>query len=97
MEDRELQRRIDARRYPTISGTLTTLEPDDTAGSYRAAGTVSFRGVEPEVDVAVDITATREQAMHEPGMCAPIAAAVELELLAVRAGCPACGDAWEAG
>ena len=37
-EDRELQRRIDARRYPTIDGELGELrEPGRTAATSRAA------------------------------------------------------------
>lgn len=104
LEDREMQRRIDARRYPTISGELRGLTPEGPDGAYRATGTITFRGVdreaedvltirpvddrtvtlsgrsrfdirhfgmdpprilvlrvEPEVDVGVEITATREE------------------------------------
>lgn len=44
-EARELRRRIDAGRYPTIEGRLTELEIDDAAaGTYRACGEVTFRG-----------------------------------------------------
>jgi polyisoprenoid-binding protein YceI len=45
MEDREMQKRIDARRYPTIEGTLDSVVPDGANGSYRVSGDVSFRGV----------------------------------------------------
>jgi polyisoprenoid-binding protein YceI len=45
LEDRELQRRIDARRYPTISGALDAIEPAGDDGRYRVSGTVTFRGV----------------------------------------------------
>ncbi len=45
MEDRELQRRIDARRYPLIEGTLKTLSSSDSDGHFRAGGDVTFRGV----------------------------------------------------
>ncbi|MHB1928954.1 MAG: YceI family protein [Acidimicrobiales bacterium] len=45
LEDREMQRRIDARRYPTISGELDRIEPGRGDGSYRVSGTVTFRGV----------------------------------------------------
>lgn len=44
-EDRELRRRIDARRYPSISGDLKSMKDTDTAGSYIVAGDVTFRGV----------------------------------------------------
>jgi polyisoprenoid-binding protein YceI len=45
MEDREMQKRIDARRYPTIEGNLDSVVPDGAEGSYRVSGDVSFRGV----------------------------------------------------
>lgn len=45
MEDREMQKRIDARRYPTIDGVLDQLEPTGDDGSYRVGGDVTFRGV----------------------------------------------------
>lgn len=45
LEDRELQKRIDARRYPTIDGVLETIEADGSSGRYQVAGEVTFRGV----------------------------------------------------
>jgi polyisoprenoid-binding protein YceI len=46
LEDREMQRRIDARRYPTIDGVLTAMEPaGDDDCCYRMSGTITFRGV----------------------------------------------------
>jgi polyisoprenoid-binding protein YceI len=45
LEDRELRRRIDARRYPTIDGLLTGIEPVGEAGRYRVTGDLAFRGV----------------------------------------------------
>jgi polyisoprenoid-binding protein YceI len=42
--DREMQRRIDARRYPTILGELGSLEPGDVPDRYRVTGTVTLRG-----------------------------------------------------
>jgi hypothetical protein len=59
-EDRELQRRIDARRFPTIDGELAAMERVGTDGRYEVRGTVTFRGVtrayadEMEVSVADD-------------------------------------------
>ncbi len=44
-EDRELQRRIDARRFPTIDGVLTGMKADGTDGRFTVAGDVAFRGV----------------------------------------------------
>ena len=45
MEDRELQKRIESRRYPTIDGILKSMERSGTNGSYRVTGDVNFRGV----------------------------------------------------
>lgn len=45
LEDRELQKRIDARRYPTIDGVLSHIYPAGIDGSYRVKGEVTFRGV----------------------------------------------------
>jgi polyisoprenoid-binding protein YceI len=58
LEDRELKRRIDARRFPTINGDLTGIEAIDGSGRYRVRGDVTFRGVtrarEGEMTVALD-------------------------------------------
>jgi polyisoprenoid-binding protein YceI len=45
MEDRELQKRIDARRFPTIEGVLGTIEKVGLNGSYQVSGDINFRGV----------------------------------------------------
>src|ERR1017187_9890142 len=45
LEDRELHKRIDSRRYPTISAVLQTMKPSGVAGSYVVSGVVTFRGV----------------------------------------------------
>ena len=45
MEDREMQKRIEARRYPTIDGVLTSMEHAGANGTYGVSGDVTFRGV----------------------------------------------------
>jgi polyisoprenoid-binding protein YceI len=46
IEDTELQRRIGARRYPTIEGELRKILPsDDSDGGYRVSGDITFRGI----------------------------------------------------
>lgn len=45
LEDRELQKRIDSARYPTIEGTLASVVPGGETGSYRVSGEITFRGV----------------------------------------------------
>jgi hypothetical protein len=43
LEERELKRRIDARRFPTIDGELSSLSRDGD-GAYLVEGTITFRG-----------------------------------------------------
>lgn len=45
MEDRELHKRIDSKRYPTIEGDLTQIVPGADQSTYRVTGNVTFRGV----------------------------------------------------
>jgi polyisoprenoid-binding protein YceI len=45
LEDRELRRRVDARRYPTIAGDLTVMAATDVEGRYRVEGDLTFKGV----------------------------------------------------
>ena len=58
LEDRELRRRIDARRFPTITGDLRSLAPSEETGVYRVHGDVTFRGVtrsaEDEMTIALE-------------------------------------------
>ncbi len=42
--DRELKRRIDARRHPVILGRITGVHATETAGRFRVAGALSFHG-----------------------------------------------------
>jgi polyisoprenoid-binding protein YceI len=44
-EDRELRRRIDARRFPLIAGDLTSMEATGEVGRYRVTGDLTFMGV----------------------------------------------------
>ena len=45
MEDRELQKRIDSRRFPRIEGVLGHMERNGSEGTYKVSGEVTFRGV----------------------------------------------------
>jgi polyisoprenoid-binding protein YceI len=47
--DREMMRRVEARRYPTITATLQAMTPTETDGRYVAEGDVTFRGVTQRV------------------------------------------------
>ena len=44
LEDRELRRRIDARRFPTIEGELTDIHETGRDGRYLVRGDVTFKG-----------------------------------------------------
>lgn len=44
-EDRELRRRIDARRFPSIAGDLKAMKHADGPARYIVGGELTFRGV----------------------------------------------------
>jgi YceI-like domain len=56
--DRELKRRIDARRHPLIIGQISGVSTTGTPGRYRVAGDLSFHGetrvFEHDMTIAVD-------------------------------------------
>jgi hypothetical protein len=58
LEDRELKRRIDARRFPTIEGDLHSIEETGVGGRYLVRGDVTFMGVtrksEDEMTLSTD-------------------------------------------
>ena len=56
MEDRELQRRIDSRRYPKIEGTLDKIAPSEESENYLVGGRVDFRGVSRHHEDVMSIT-----------------------------------------
>jgi polyisoprenoid-binding protein YceI len=67
MEDRELQRRIDARRYPTIEGVLDKIAPSEEGGSYRVSGDVTFRGVSQHHEDLMRISSVDERTIQLSG------------------------------
>lgn len=44
LEDREMKRRIDSRRYPTIIGEMRAMKPGDEPGHFFVRGELTFRG-----------------------------------------------------
>lgn len=56
LEDRELKRRIDARRFPTIEGRLVDVRAG-ADGAYVVRGDVTFRGVTRSHEDEVTFTA----------------------------------------
>ena len=45
LEDRELRRRLDSRRYPTIAGDLRTMKAINGQSGHLVGGELTFRGV----------------------------------------------------
>ncbi|HEX7520842.1 MAG TPA: YceI family protein [Acidimicrobiia bacterium] len=67
LKDRELKRRIDARRYPTINGQLGELRESEKDGHYVARGDVSFRGVTKTYEDEMAITAIDDRTLKLEG------------------------------
>ena len=61
LEDAEMMRRIDARRYPRITGSTTELR--ENGGRYRIRGDLTFHGVTRQVEGEVTISAPDEQSL----------------------------------
>lgn len=66
LEDRELRRRIDARRFPTIDGELTHLESID-GDQYLVSGDLTFRGVTQPYQAPMTISAVDESTVRLTG------------------------------
>jgi polyisoprenoid-binding protein YceI len=49
LEDAEMLRRVDARRYPTIRGVVTEVR-ESSPGRYRMSGDLTFHGVTKSVE-----------------------------------------------
>ncbi|MFI5040515.1 MAG: YceI family protein [Acidimicrobiales bacterium] len=54
--DREMRRRVDARRYPTISGRLTSMKETDRTSRYIVEGDITFRGVTHNYEDEMSLT-----------------------------------------
>ncbi|HWE66638.1 MAG TPA: YceI family protein [Acidimicrobiales bacterium] len=67
MEDRELAKRIDARRFPTITGVLGTIEKSDEVGTYKVAGDITFRGVTCPHEDLMNISSVDDQTIQLGG------------------------------
>jgi polyisoprenoid-binding protein YceI len=57
LEDRELRRRIEARRYPTIDGELAAMRSTGEAGRYLVEGDVTLKGVTRRYEDEVTVEA----------------------------------------
>lgn len=63
LEDAEMMRRIDSRRYPTIRGQVNTIK--EVNGRYRMVGDLTFHGVTREVDGEVTMSADNGSLVFE--------------------------------
>jgi polyisoprenoid-binding protein YceI len=61
LEDAEMMRRIDARRFPRI--TAQTTEVKEANGRYRVRGDLTFHGVTRQVEGEVTISAPDERSL----------------------------------
>lgn len=67
LEDRELKRRIDSRRYPTIEGKLNELRETGEDGRYLARGDLTFRGVSNTYEGEITITQVDDRTLKLEG------------------------------
>jgi polyisoprenoid-binding protein YceI len=67
LEDRELQRRIDARRHPTIEGRMTELSKAGVDGRYRVTGELTFRGVTRQYEDEIGIEPVDDRTLRLEG------------------------------
>ena len=67
LEDRELQRRLDARHHPTIDGHMVRMSKASGVGRYRVVGDVTFRGVTVRCEDDVVITPIDDRTLRVEG------------------------------
>lgn len=65
--DREMQRRVDARRYPRIKGDLDRLEHLDGDDRYRVRGDLTFHGVTRTYEHEMLIKAVDDRTLQAEG------------------------------
>jgi len=63
LQDKELQRRIDARRYPTIVGEAREVSQLGNGSRYRVRGDLTFHGVTRAVEGEVDLSTPDERTL----------------------------------
>lgn len=61
--DRELERRLEARRYPRIMGDVQEVRAVRGGGRYRVRGTLTFHGVTKPVEGEVTIKITADSTL----------------------------------
>jgi polyisoprenoid-binding protein YceI len=61
VEDAEMMRRIEARRYPTIRGVVRDMKPQGDDGRYTVTGELSFHGVTQSREGEVTVSRPDDQ------------------------------------
>ena len=67
LEDRELHKRVDVRRYPTIDGVLTGMKPRGNDGRYMVSGDLAFRGVTRPCEDEMSVTSVDDHTIRLEG------------------------------
>ena len=67
LEDRELRRRVDTRRFPTIDGRLRTLHDTGRDDRYVVRGDLTFRGVTNSYEDEMTIARFDDQTLRLEG------------------------------
>ena len=67
LEDREMRKRVDAKRFPTIDGMLTGLQRVDGTNRYRVTGDLAFRGVAKECQDELTVEEVDEHTVRLEG------------------------------
>ncbi len=67
MEDRELYRRADIRKFPTIQGVLDKIGPPADDGTFRVGGDVTFKGVTRHYEHLLGITPVDDRTVELTG------------------------------
>lgn len=63
LEDAEMMRRVDARRYPTIRGVVKDMKQQGNDGRYLVTGDLTFHGVTQTVEGEVTISRPDDQTL----------------------------------
>ncbi|MHB8463418.1 MAG: YceI family protein [Acidimicrobiales bacterium] len=67
LEDREMRRRIDAGRYPTIDGELAEMTAVGDSARYLVRGDVTFRGVQRSHEAEMEMTVVGDRTISLTG------------------------------
>jgi polyisoprenoid-binding protein YceI len=65
--DREMRRRVDARRFPTITGELTAMKEISNGGRYLVGGDLTFRGVTQSYEDEMTLSMPDPHLLHLEG------------------------------